>query len=252
MLFCLWCEMIKVKLTVAYDGTDYVGWQYQPNGVAVQQCLEQALAKLTGQVHAVYSSGRTDAGVHALGMVCHFQTERQLPLRAWREGLNSHLPQDIAVREAEFVDPEFHARFSAVGKHYRYTILRDAIRQPLERRTSWQVKAVLDLDLMRQAATALVGRHDFAAFRTTGCAAETTIREIFSVVIFEQGDMLLIDVCGAGFLKNMVRMIVGTLVEIGRGKRAPEVVAGMLQSPEKFPPALTAPAHGLCLVSVSY
>ncbi len=244
--------MIKVKLTVAYDGTDYVGWQYQPNGISVQQCLEQALAKLTGQVHAVYSSGRTDAGVHALGMICHFQTERQLPLKAWREGLNSHLPQDIAVREAEFVDPEFHARFSAVGKHYRYTILRDTIRQPLERRTSWQVKAELDMDLMRQAAAALVGRHDFAAFRTTGCAAETTIREIFTVEMSEQGTLLFIDVHGGGFLKNMVRMIVGTLVEVGRGKRHPAVVSEMLLNSASCLPALTAPAHGLCLISVSY
>ena len=244
--------MDKIKLIVAYDGTDYVGWQYQPNGMSVQQRLEQAIAGLTGQVHAVHSSGRTDAGVHALGMVCHFVSERKLPLKAWREGLNSHLPQDIAVRQAEFVDEEFHARFAATAKHYRYTILRDAIRQPLYRRTSWQVKAVLELDRMRDAASRFVGRHDFTAFRTTGCAAETTEREIFALDLCEDGDLLYVDVRGGGFLKNMVRMMVGTLVEVGRGKREPQEISQMLSHPGSVAPALTAPAHGLCLMSVSY
>jgi tRNA pseudouridine38-40 synthase len=244
--------MAKIKLIVAYDGTDYVGWQYQPNGLSIQQCLEQAIANLTEQVHTVYSSGRTDAGVHALGMVCHLTSERQLPLKAWREGVNSFLPPDIVVRDAEFVSDDFHARFNAVGKHYRYTILRDPIRWPLQRRTSWQLKYKLDVQQMRRAADLFVGCHDFAAFRTTGCAAETTQRNIFSVEISESGALMYIDVCGSGFLKNMVRMMVGTLVEVGRNKRPPEVISRMLEQPACGAPAVTAPPHGLCLVEVYY
>lgn len=244
--------MARVKLTIAYDGSDYVGWQYQPNGVSVQQCVERALGELTGCVHGVHSSGRTDAGVHARGMVCHFDTERDLPLKAWREGVNRFLPDAIAVRRAEFVDADFHARFSATGKHYRYTILCDEVRSPLDRFVCWQLKQALDLETMRQAAAAFVGKHDFAAFRTSGCAADTTVREIFSVNFVEEGKMLHIDICGSGFLKNMVRMMVGTLTDIGRGKRPVDDIAQMLAQPGATAPALTAPALGLCLMEVYY
>jgi tRNA pseudouridine38-40 synthase len=244
--------MTRIKLTVAYDGTDYVGWQYQPNGISVQQCLEQALGKLTGIVHSVYSSGRTDAGVHARAMICHLDTERDLPLKAWSEGVNRFLPHTIAVRKAEYVDDQFHARFSARGKIYQYAILRDQIRSPLDRQTCWQVKHSLDLAQMEKAAAAFVGKHDFAAFRTSGCAADTTVREIFSINMTEQGTMLCIDVHGGGFLKNMVRMMVGTLVDIGRGKRPVEDIKQMLDTPGSTSPALTAPAHGLCLMEVFY
>jgi len=244
--------MARIKLTVAYDGTDFVGWQYQPNGISVQQRLEEAIAQLTGSVHAVHSSGRTDAGVHARGMVCHLTTELDLPVKAWREGVNRFLPETIAVRQAERVAEDFHARFSAQGKFYRYTILRDGVRSPLDRLTSWQVKQSLDLAAMRKAAESFVGEHDFSAFRTTGCAAETTIRHIASVTLVEDGDLLYIDVRGGGFLRNMVRMMVGTLVDIGRGKRPPEDIAKMLAVPGSVASALTAPAHGLCLMDVAY
>jgi len=242
--------MVRIKLIVAYDGTNYVGWQYQPNGMSVQQRLEQALQQLTGIIHTVYSSGRTDSGVHARGMVCHLNTERDLPLSAWREGVNRFLPDDIAVRHVEKVDDQFHARFSARGKRYRYTILRDPVRSPLEHKTSWQVKKPLDLEKMEQAAQSFLGRHDFAAFRTSGCSAETTIREIFSITFIEDDTLLYIDVCGSGFLRNMIRMMVGTLVQIGRGKRPVSVIRNLLEgtAPEVSP--LTAPAQGLCLMEV--
>ena len=244
--------MVRIRLTVAYDGTAYVGWQYQPNGLAIQQLIEQAIERLTGMVHRVHSSGRTDAGVHARGMVCHLDSERDLPLSAWCEGVNRFLPEDIAVRRAEFVDADFHARFSAKSKYYRYSVLCEPIRSPLERRTSWQVKPPLQRERMRQAAQAFTGCHDFAAFRTSGCAAETTVREIFSVALVEEGPLLHIDVCGSGFLKNMVRMMVGTLVAIGRGKRPAEDIQKLLAHSESVPPAVTAPARGLCLMEVSY
>ncbi|MCF6264970.1 MAG: tRNA pseudouridine(38-40) synthase TruA [Desulfuromusa sp.] len=242
--------MARIKLTVAYDGTNYVGWQYQPNGMSVQQRLEQALQQLTGIIHTVYSSGRTDSGVHARGMVCHLNTERDLPLSAWREGVNRFLPDDIAVRRVEKVDDQFHARFSARGKRYRYTILRDPVRSPLEHKISWQVKKNLDLEKMEQAAQDFLGSHDFAAFRTSGCSADTTIREIFSIDFNEDGSLLYIDICGSGFLRNMIRMMVGTLVQIGRGKRPVSVIQNLLEGtvPEISP--LTAPAQGLCLMDV--
>jgi tRNA pseudouridine38-40 synthase len=244
--------MMRVKLTVAYDGSDYVGWQYQPNGISVQQRLEQALYQLTGAIHRVHSSGRTDAGVHAVGMVCHLTTERDLPLSAWREGLNRFLPDDIAIRQAEYVGDEFHARFSAQGKRYRYTILRDPVRLPLQRKTSWQVKQPLALEKMKQAAQSFVGQHDFAAFRTTGCAAETTCREIFSITFSEEGSLIHIDICGSGFLKNMIRMMVGTLVDIGREKRPVETIENLLGGATGIAPPLTAPPQGLCLMDVWY
>ncbi len=242
--------MTRIKLVIAYDGTNYVGWQYQPNGISVQQRLEQALQQLTGIIHTVYSSGRTDSGVHARGMVCHLITERDLPLSAWREGVNRFLPEDIAVRHVEFVDDQFHARFSARGKHYRYTILRDQIRSPLESKTSWQVKKSLDLEKMQQAAQDFVGQHDFAAFRTSGCSAKTTIREIFSIDFTEEGSLLHIDICGSGFLRNMIRMMVGTLVQIGRGKRPVMVIQQLLKGSGSVATPLTAPAQGLCLMEV--
>ncbi|MDX2480755.1 MAG: tRNA pseudouridine(38-40) synthase TruA [Desulfuromusa sp.] len=242
--------MARIKLTVAYDGTNYVGWQYQPNGMSVQQRLEQALQQLTGIIHTVYSSGRTDSGVHARGMVCHLTTERDLPLTAWREGVNRFLPDDIAVRHVEKVGDQFHARFSARGKRYRYTILRDPVRSPLEHKISWQVKKPLNLEKMEQAAQDFLGQHDFAAFRTSGCSADTTIREIFSIDFSEDGSLLYIDICGSGFLRNMIRMMVGTLAQIGRGKRPVSVIQNLLEGtvPEVSP--LTAPAQGLCLMDV--
>ena len=244
--------MARIKLTIEYDGTDYVGWQVQPNGVSVQHCVELALGQLLGEPIRVHSSGRTDSGVHALGMVCHLTTERQLPLSAWREGVNRFLPDNIVVRGAEVVSDDFHARFSATGKRYRYTVLRDEVRSPLQRYMAWQVPQSLNLNEMQRAAALFVGTHDFAAFRTSGCAAETTRREIFALALHEEGKLLHIDVSGSGFLKNMVRMIVGTLVDIGRGRRPATDVSQMLAGEVAVGPALTAPAQGLCLMEVWY
>ena len=242
----------KIKLTIAYDGSAYVGWQLQPNGVSIQQCVEQALLQLSGEQLRVHSSGRTDAGVHARGMVCHFMTDRVLPLTAWRDGLNRFLPEDIAVRAAEKVEADFHARYGAVGKHYRYTLLRDAVRSPLERRTSWRIKAPLDLDLMKQACETLVGVHDFAAFRSAGCSSSVTQKEIFDITLTEVDSLLYVDVYGSGFLRHMVRMMVGTLVDVGRGRRSLDALRLMLADPANALAAITAPPQGLCLMHVDY
>jgi tRNA pseudouridine38-40 synthase len=243
--------MRQIKLIVEYDGTNYVGWQCQPNGIAVQQVLEEALAKLLREQARVSSSGRTDAGVHARGMVACFVTGRALPLAAYSDGLNCLLPPDIAITHAEEVPLGFNPRHDAKGKIYRYTIHRAPRRSPLARLSAWYLREELDLELMRRGAAYFVGEHDFAAFRTSGCAAKTTIRRIDAVTITAVGDLLHIDVSGSGFMRNMVRIMVGTLVAIGRGKMAPEQVKRCLTEPGAAA-GPTAPAHGLCLLEVFY
>ncbi len=242
----------KIKLTLAYDGSAYVGWQLQRNGISIQHCVEQALLRLSTEQIRVHSSGRTDAGVHARGMVCHFVTGRKLPLSAWREGLNQLLPEDIAVRAAERVAEDFHARYSAIGKYYRYTLLRDPLPSPLDRLTSWRIKAHLDLELMRQACNEIKGVHDFCGFRSSGCTARTTEKEIFDICLRESGPLLYVDIKGSGFLRHMVRMIVGTLVDVGRSRRSVATVKSMLEDPDHAPAAITAPPQGLCLMQVYY
>jgi tRNA pseudouridine38-40 synthase len=244
--------MRTIKLTIAYDGTSYAGWQIQSNGLAIQQVLEEALAKILGAPVRLYSSGRTDAGVHAEGMVAVFRTDREIPLTAFSDGLNSHLPPDIAVRDAEEASPEFDPRRDAKGKHYRYTILNTLRRSPLCRLYAWHLRGNLDLGAMREAARHMVGEKDFAAFRTSGCSARTTVRNVFSVEINREGDFLMIDVRGSGFLRNMVRIMVGTLVEAGEGKILPTAIPALFNGKNGATAGMTAPAHGLCLVEVYY
>jgi len=243
--------MRQIKLIVEYDGTNYVGWQLQPNGISIQQVMEGGLSRLLGEEVRLHSSGRTDAGVHARGMVACFRTERSLPLSAFTDGFNTHLPADIAVRSAEEVSLDFSPRFHAKGKHYRYTINVTPRRSPLSRLYAWHFRGELDLELMRRAATCFVGEHDFAAFRTSGCASERTVRRIDEVRITAQGDCILIDVFGSGFLRNMVRIMTGTLVAVGQGKMCPGHVADCLADP-RLRPGPTAPALGLCLEEVYY
>ncbi len=244
--------MRTILLIIEYDGTNYAGWQIQPNGRAVQEVIEKALAEVLGQAVRIHSSGRTDAGVHARGMAAHFQTNRDLPLTAFREGVNRLLPEDIAIRLAREMPPGFHARFAAVGKWYRYTILQAEVRSPLAARRAWHLRTELDLDRMREAAALLVGEHDFKAFRAANCAAKSTIRQIFAIDITPEGCFLQIDVRGSGFLKNMVRMIVGSLVEVGRGRRSVSDMAQSLSDDGQGLAGPTAPAKGLCLEQVWY
>lgn len=244
--------MRTIKITIEYDGTGYCGWQRQPNGLAVQQVVEAALYKLLGETVRVRSSGRTDAGVHAMGMVAAFETTKEIPLRAVVNGSNHFLPPDIAILNATEVSSDFKAIGDALAKHYRYSILNSAIRSPLRRLTSWHVPESLDLDAMRQAAAHFPGRHDFAAFRASNCSAKTTIRKIDSVDIKKNSDMIFIDVIGEGFLKNMVRVISGTLVDIGKGRFSPEHLQWLLLNPDRQQAGVTAPACGLSLLKVFY
>lgn len=244
--------MRTIKLTIEYDGTGYAGWQVQPNGLTVQEVIEEALARITGERLRLRSSGRTDAGVHARGMVAAFQTEKTIPLRAFSDGLNSLLPPDVAIRDAEEALPGFNPRRDAAAKHYRYTILNSYRRSPLNRHFVWRVGGELDLQAMSRAAGHFAGERDFAAFRAANCAAKTTIRRIDSLDISRQGDMIAIDVVGSGFLKNMVRIMVGTLVEVGKGATDPDDIPGLIESRDRKKTGSTAPPQGLCLMEVFY
>jgi tRNA pseudouridine38-40 synthase len=244
--------MRNIKLIIEYDGTAYCGWQVQPNGVTIQEVVQGALERMLGERATLRSSGRTDAGVHARGMVACFNTDKTLPLRAFREGLNTMLPDDIAVRDAAEVPLEFNPRFDAQGKHYRYTLLLDELRSPLARHTAWRLRGRLDLDKMREACSHFIGEHDFAAFQAAGCAANTTVRRITSLELVEEGRFLHIDVNGTGFLRNMVRIMAGTLVEVGQGRRPAQDVERLLEEGNRGTAGITAPPQGLCLMEVYY
>jgi tRNA pseudouridine38-40 synthase len=244
--------MRTIRLTIEYDGTAYSGWQRQPNGLAIQQVVEEALCQLLGQKPDLRSSGRTDAGVHAGGMAAAFKTSANLPLKAFIDGTNRFLPEDIAILNAVEVPTGFKPISDALAKHYRYTILATPIRSPLRRFHAWHIREPLNVEAMRKAAVQFVGHHDFAAFRASNCSAKTTVRRIDSVEITVEGDTITIDVVGGGFLKNMVRVITGTLVEIGRGRFEPEYIQVLLQSGDRKQAGVTAPACGLCLMEVYY
>lgn len=244
--------MRTIRLTIEYDGTAYSGWQKQPNGLAVQQVVEEALFQLLGQTAELKSSGRTDAGVHAHGMPAAFQTAADLPLRAFVDGTNRFLPPDIAIVDAVEASPGFRPIGDAVAKHYRYTIFNGPIRSPLLRLYTWHLRESLDLTAMKEAAACFVGRHDFSAFRASNCVARTTIRRIDAVDITRDGKIIRIDVVGGGFLKYMVRVMAGTLVDIGRGRFTVGHIPRLLQDGDRKKAGVTAPACGLCLMKVYY
>ncbi|MDD2540850.1 MAG: tRNA pseudouridine(38-40) synthase TruA [Desulfuromonadaceae bacterium] len=244
--------MPTILVTIAYDGTNYSGWQVQPNGLAVQQVVEDAFEQLLKERVQVRSSGRTDAGVHARAMAASFTTDRDLPLRAFVEGANRFLPADVAIQTACIVPEGFKPITMAYAKQYRYTIINSLVRSPLDRLYSWQVREPLDLVAMEEAADHFVGSHDFAAFRASNCVAKTTVRRIDAVQIHREGARITIDVIGGGFLKNMVRVMVGTLVDIGKGRFAPTDIDRLLQSGDRKEAGSTAPACGLCLIQVTY
>lgn len=244
--------MRTIKLIIQYDGTNYCGWQEQANGPSIQETVELALAKILGERVRVQAAGRTDAGVHALAMPATFRTESRIPLKAFVDGVNCHLPEDIAIQSAVEVPNGFRVIGGAKDKTYRYTIYHAPLRAPLQRRTSWHVRGPLNLDAMREAAAYFEGEHDFAAFRGQNCTAVTSRRRIDRVVITHTPPLITIDVTGGGFLKHMVRIMTGTLVDVGRGRFAPEHVKHLLAEPDRTQGGVTAPPQGLCLLEVIY
>ena len=244
--------MTVLKLTLEYDGTGFVGWQLQPNGRSVQEELEKGIARLCGEPVRVTGAGRTDAGVHARGQVASLRAPRELPLKAWTAGLNALLPDDVACIRAEIAPDGFDARRWARGKRYSYAILQTAVRSPLERARAWEIRRPLDVEAMRRAAPALIGMHDFSALRASDCPARTTLREVRRLEIRERGPRVELIVEATAFLKHMVRNIVGTLVEVGHGRRDAGSLAALLESRDRTRAGPTAPPHGLTLEEVFY
>ena len=245
--------MTTFKITLAYDGTDYVGWQRQANGISIQALIEDALRVLDGGDVTVAGAGRTDAGVHALGQVASFTLARELRPDALLRAINAHLPPDIRALSAEEAPPGFHPRFGARRKTYRYRVWNGDVLSPFERAYAWHVPGPLDVEAMRAAARLLEGRHDFAAFQATGSSVATTEREIFQSAIGNlQSAMLVYEVAGSGFLRHMVRIIVGSLVEVGRGRQPVEWIGAVIASRDRTAAGPTAPPHGLFLVGVDY
>lgn len=244
--------MRRIKLTVAYDGTDYCGWQKQPNGITVEEVLNRAICKLTGEEIQVIGASRTDSGVHAMGNVAVFDTESTIPGERFAMALNQRLPEDILVVESEEVPLNFHPRYCNTRKTYEYHILNTRVPLPTKRRTHYFVSFPLDLEAMRQAAAYLVGEHDFASFCNIKSQVESTVRTIYSLDLVQQGEEITIRITGNGFLYNMVRIIVGTLVRVGRGYYRPEQVKEILDAKQRTEAGVTAPPQGLFLVEIAY
>jgi tRNA pseudouridine38-40 synthase len=241
------------KLTVAYDGTGYVGWQRQASGTSIQALLEHALAELDKRHVPVSGAGRTDAGVHALGQVAGFALERDIDGLTLVRALNARLPADVRALDAVEVAPGFHARFGARAKTYRYRLWNAAVLSPFERAYAWHLGTpTLDVPAMSAAAALLVGRHDFASFQSAGTAVRSTERMLFSLTVRQRGPLITCDIRGDGFLRHMVRTIVGTVVEVGRGRHSPSWVGEVLAARHRASAGPTAPSEGLFLVSVEY
>lgn len=245
--------MRSLKLTLAYDGTNYVGWQRQTNGVSIQQMVEEAFAPLVGGVPpTVAGASRTDAGVHAIGQVASVNVETDVSALAVRRALNVRLPADIRVLTVEDAAPGFHARFHAASKSYRYRMVTAQVLSPFDRLCVWHAPEPKRLDWMREAAAALVGRHDFASFQARGATVRDTVRTIQRLELVDAGDEIRIECDGDGFLRHMVRAIAGTLAEVGTGLRPPSSMAALLEARDRRAAGATAPACGLMLLGVRY
>jgi len=242
-----------IKLTIEYEGTNYQGWQIQSSGQTIQGVIQDRLKRLTGESSQLIGSGRTDAGVHALGQVAHFKTESRMDANTFQRALNSLLPEDIVIRRAEEVEVEFHARRSARSKVYEYRILNRTTLPAIGRQYIWYVPQKLDLDEMKKATCSLVGEHDFSAFRSVGSSIRSSVRNILRADWKRgKGGLLRFEIEATGFLKQMVRAIVGTLVEVGRGKIDAEGFRKILESRDRRKAGPTAPARGLFLKEVKY
>ena len=242
----------RFVLVCEYDGTAYCGWQRQINGPSVQQVLEETLARLTGKSVTVTGSSRTDAGVHALGLCAHFDSATRIPPDKLAFALNTMLPPDIRIRESSPAPEGFHARYSACGKVYRYAFFNSRHDCAIGRQYAAHVPLELDERLMHEEAQALCGTHDFAAFAASGSVATSTVRTIYRAQVKRDGEQVTLTVLGDGFLYNMVRIIAGTLMEVGTGKRAPGAIARAIATGDRLALGQTAPAKGLTLMRVLY
>jgi tRNA pseudouridine38-40 synthase len=242
----------RIMLIVAYEGTNYCGWQIQPNGVTIEEVLNEKLTELLGEPIIVTGASRTDSGVHSYGNVAIFDTATKIPPEKISYALNQRLPDDIVVQQSGEVRSDFHPRYCNSKKTYEYRILNRRFQIPMMRRDTYFYHYPLDVAKMQQAADYLVGEHDFQSFCSPATFAKTTVRTIYNLDVTLQGEIITIRVTGNGFLYNMVRIIAGTLVEVGSGSREPEQISEILAACDRSAAGPTAPAHGLTMIGIEY
>lgn len=244
--------MKRVKLVVAYDGTNYCGWQVQPNGITIEEVLNKALGSLLGEDIKVIGASRTDAGVHSLGNVAVFDTNTRIPAEKISYALNQRLPEDVVVQDSCEVAMDWHPRRCSSRKTYEYRILNRTFPMPTRRLDTYFVHYDLDVEKMREAADILVGTHDFKSFCSVNSPVEDTVRTIYSCSVTQEGEIITIRVTGSGFLYNMVRIIAGTLLQVGLGRMMPQEIYQILEAKNREAAGPTAPAHGLTMIGIAY
>jgi len=243
---------VNIKLTVEYDGTNYHGWQFQANGETIQSVLERAVSTFFGMATRLVGSGRTDAGVHALGQVVNFFCDEAPDLHRLQRGLNALTPEDISIIDVEIMPDSFDARRDARARIYEYHILNRSTPSPFYLNRAWHVHYPLNLPAMREAIRCLGGEHDFSSFRAAGCDAAHPVRTVYDATLEARGELFVFSIEATAFLRHMVRNIIGTLVEVGRGLRAPQAFASLLEARDRTKAGPTAPACGLFLMEVKY
>lgn len=243
---------MNLKITVEYDGTNYCGWQIQPNGESIQAVLERAISTFFGTPSRITGSGRTDAGVHAIGQVANFLVDKEIEKFRILRGLNALTPTDITIKEVEIVPDSFDARRDGRSRVYEYHIINRATPSPFYLNRAWHLHEALNREAMREAMRCLLGEHDFSSFRAAGCEAIHPIRKVYQTALEPRGDLLVYSIEATAFLRHMVRNIVGTLVEVGRGLREPQSFGELLEARDRNKAGPTAPPHGLYLVEVKY
>lgn len=243
---------VNIKLTVEYDGTRYHGWQIQASGETIQAVLERAVSTFLGKSTRIIGSGRTDAGVHALGQVVNFVSDQDLDLHKMRRGLNALTPEDISIKEVEIVADSFDARRDGRSRIYEYHILNRSTPSPFHLKRAWHVHEPLTIESMREAVHCLEGEHDFSSFRAAGCDAAHPVRTVYRTSLEQRGELLVYTIEATAFLRHMVRNVVGTLVEVGRGVRSSQSFAELLEARDRTKAGPTAPPHGLYLMAVKY
>lgn len=244
--------MQKLALGIEYDGSMYCGWQKQKCNPSIQECVEKALNKITSESVTVCCAGRTDSGVHALEQVIHFETTLKYSKSFWTSGVNHYLPASVCVRWVKLVEKNFHARFSAISRRYRYCIYNSEIRSPFFKKKSWHYKKLLDIHRMSRASQYLLGENDFSAFRASGCQSRSAWRILHNLYIIRLGQHVIVDIEANSFVYRMVRNIVGSLVEVGTGNRPEVWILELLNGRNRSLAGITAPACGLYLVKIKY
>ena len=244
---------MRYKITIEYDGSNIFGWQKQAHAPSIQQFIEEAIEQFSKEKVEVFAAGRTDSGVHALAQIAHFDLKQKHPVHLIMRSINHFLrPNKIVITDCQIVDDDFHARFSAKKRHYRYLILNRAAPSVLNANRAWHIRSPLDIEKMQQAADLIVGKHDFTSFRTVQCQAKSAIKTLDKINIYRECEIIIIELSAPSFLHHMVRNIVGTLVPIGLGKLPVNEISNILQAKNRCKAGVTAPAHGLYFSKVDY